>query len=43
MSAQRLVFPESFKRDAIDRVTNSGLTAGAVARDLDLHDPKGGA
>ncbi len=25
MSAQRRVFPESFKREAVDRVANSGL------------------
>jgi transposase len=38
MSAQRRVFPESFKREAVDRVANSGLTAGAVARELGLHE-----
>jgi len=32
MSVQ--VFPDSFKREAVDRVANSGLTAGAVAREL---------
>ena len=32
MSAQRRVFPDSFKREAVDRVANSGLTASAVAR-----------
>jgi len=43
MSAQRRNFPDSFKREAVDRVANSGLSAGAVARELGLHDPKGGA
>ena len=38
MSVQRRVFPESFKREAVDRVANSGLTAGAVARELGLHE-----
>ena len=38
MSAQRRVFPESFKREAVDRVTHSGLTPGAVARELGLHE-----
>lgn len=32
MSAQRRVFPESLKREAVDRGANSGLSAGAVAR-----------
>lgn len=38
MSAQRRVFPELFKREAIDRVASSGLTPGAVARELGLHE-----
>jgi transposase len=38
MSAQRRVFPESFKREAVDRVANSGLTAAAIARELELHE-----
>ncbi len=38
MIAQRRVFPESFKREAVDRVANSGLTPGAVARELGLHE-----
>lgn len=38
MSVQRRAFPESFKREAVDRVANSGLTAGAVARELGLHE-----
>lgn len=36
MSVQRRVFPYSFKREAVDRVANSGLSAGAVARELGL-------
>jgi transposase len=32
------MFPKSFKREAIDRVANSGLSAGAVARELGLHE-----
>ena len=38
MSVQRRVFPESFKREAVDRVADSGLSAGAVARELGLHE-----
>ena len=38
MSMQRRVFPESFKREAVDRVAASGLSAGAVARELGLHE-----
>ena len=36
MSVRRRVFPESFKREGVDRVANSGLTPGAVARELGL-------
>jgi transposase len=35
---QRRVFPEAFKREAVDRVATSGLSAGAVARELGLHE-----
>ncbi len=35
---KRRVFPESFKREAVDRVVSSGLSAGAVARELGLHE-----
>ena len=35
---KRRVFPESFKREAVDRVATSGLSAGAVARELGLHE-----
>ncbi len=38
MSVQRRVFPESFKWEAVDRVANGGLSAGAVARELGLHE-----
>ena len=38
MSVQRRVFPESFKREAVCRVANSGLSVGAVARELGLHE-----
>jgi len=35
---KRRVFPESFKREAVDRVASSGLSTGAVARELGLHE-----
>ena len=38
MSVTRRVFPEIFKREAVDRVATSGLSAGAVARELGLHE-----
>jgi len=38
MSTMRRVFPEAFKREAVDRVASSGLSAGAVARELGLHE-----
>ncbi len=38
MSGTRRVFPEAFKREAVDRVEISGLSAGAVARELGLHE-----
>lgn len=31
-------FPDSFKREAVDRVANSGLSVGFVARELGLHE-----
>ncbi len=34
MSVQRRNFPVSFKRAAVDRVASSGLSVGAVAREL---------
>ena len=38
MSTTRRVFPESFKREAVDRVVSSGLSAGKVAAELGLHE-----
>jgi len=38
MSGTRRVFPESFKREAVDRVVTSGLSAGKVAAELGLHE-----
>ena len=35
---QRRIFPESFKREAVDRVSSSGLSAGRVAAELGLHE-----
>ena len=35
---KRRVFPESFKREAVDRVATSGLSAGKVAAELGLHE-----
>jgi len=35
---KRRIFPESFKREAVDRVATSGLSAGAVAKELGLHE-----
>jgi transposase len=38
MSVQRRVFPEAFKREAVDRVASSGLSVGALAEELGLHE-----
>ena len=38
MSTTRRMFPEVFKREAVDRVATSGLSASAVARELGLHE-----
>ena len=38
MNVKRRVFPETFKREAVDRVASSGLSAGAGARELGLHE-----
>jgi transposase len=38
MSGTRRVLPESFKREAVDRVATSGFSVGAVARELGLHE-----
>ena len=38
MSATRRVFPEVFKREAVDRVINSGLPVCRVATELVLNE-----
>ena len=38
MGTRRRVFPEAFKREAVDRLTSSGLSAGQVAQELGLHE-----
>jgi transposase len=38
MSVTRRVFPETFNRAAVDQVGTSGLSVGAVARELGLHE-----
>ena len=38
MNGTRRIFPESFKREAVDRVATSGLSVMAVARELGLHE-----
>jgi transposase len=38
MSTTRRVFPEAFKREAVDRVTSSGLPVGRVAAELGLNE-----
>ena len=35
---QRRIFPEAFKREAVDRVATSGLSALVVARELGVHE-----
>ena len=35
---QRRVFPEAFKREAVERVASSGVSAGVVAAELGLHE-----
>lgn len=35
---KRRIFPESFKREAVDRVISSGLSAGKVAIELGLRE-----
>jgi transposase len=35
---KRRVFPDVFKREAVDRVLTSGLPIGRVASDLGLHE-----
>lgn len=38
MPRTRRLFPESFKREAVDRVVSSGLSPGKVAMELGLHE-----
>jgi transposase len=38
MSMTRRIFPEAFKREAIDRVATSCLLVGKVAAELGLHE-----
>ena len=38
MSTTRRVFPETFKREAVDRVASSGLPVGRVAAELGLNE-----
>jgi len=40
MSGTRRVFPEAFKREAVDRVASSGLSVGEVARELGLRETR---
>ncbi len=35
---QRRIFPEAFKREAVERVASSGLSPGRVAAELGLHE-----
>ncbi len=35
---RRRIFPEAFKREAVDRVASSGLSPGRVAAELGLHE-----
>ena len=38
MSTTRRIFPEALKREAVDRVTSSGLSMEKVATELGLHE-----
>ena len=38
MSVTRRIFPEGFKREAVDRVASSGLSVEKVATELGLHE-----
>ena len=38
MNVKRRVFPETCKREAVDRFASTGLSAGAAARKLGLRD-----
>jgi transposase len=37
-SGKRRIFPEAFKREAVDRVSSSGLRPSKVALELGLHE-----
>jgi transposase len=37
-AAQRRIFPEAFKREAVERVSASGLPPSKVASELGLHE-----
>ena len=37
MSTTRRIFPEAFKREAVDQVASSGLSVEKVATELGLH------
>ncbi len=38
MGTRRRVFPEAFKREAVERVSSSDLSLGQVAQELGLHE-----
>jgi transposase len=40
MSTTRRLFPEAFKREAVDRAASSGLPVEKVATELGLHEPR---
>jgi transposase len=35
---KRRIFPDSFKREAVERVSSGGLSAGKVAAELGIHE-----
>jgi transposase len=38
MSTTRRIFPEAFKREAVDRAASGGLSVEKVATELGLHE-----
>jgi transposase len=38
MTTTRRIFPEAFKREAVDRVASSGLSVEKAATELGLHE-----
>lgn len=38
MGTRRRVFPEAFKREAVERVSSRGLSASQVAQEQGLHE-----